>query len=106
MIIEYRLIWGLHDCLKKIQQALTVARQYSESIINSSLDIIVACDKEGYITEFNDAGSKISGYDQNEIIGKGVWELLHSREYADELIKNILLIYPYLLSVFMKRHSY
>ncbi|MFT6746073.1 MAG: PAS domain S-box-containing protein [Glaciecola sp.] len=75
---------------KKIQQALTGARQYSESIINSSLDIIVACDKKGYITEFNDAGSKMFGYDPDEIIGRGVWYLLYSRKDADELIKKIV----------------
>ncbi|MFT6716236.1 MAG: PAS domain S-box-containing protein [Saprospiraceae bacterium] len=75
---------------KKIQEELTVARQYAESIINSSLDIIVACDKEGMITEFNDAGTKMFGYSQKEIIGKGVWNLLFKKEDTDKLIKKVI----------------
>lgn len=75
---------------KKIGAALKLARQYSDSIINSSLDVIVACDKKGFITEFNEAGTKMFGYTPEEIIGQGVWNLLFKGEDADELIKNIL----------------
>jgi len=75
---------------KKIEEALNVARQYGDSIINSSLDIIVAVNKEGLITEFNDAGTKMFGYRQEEIVGKGVWNLLFKREDTDDLIRKIL----------------
>ncbi len=75
---------------KKIQKALVSARHYSESIINSSLDIIVACDKKGLVTEFNEAGSKMFGYTQEEILGKGVWTLAKDKEDADQLIVDIL----------------
>lgn len=75
---------------KKVQEALTVARQYAESIINSSIDIIVACDKKGLITEFNEAGTKMFGYTQKEIIGKGVWNLLFKSEDADKLTRSIM----------------
>lgn len=89
---------------KKVQEALTAARQYSESIINSSLDIIVACDKQGLITEFNEAGFKIFGYGK-EAIGKQVRMLFNDDEQANQLIKSVVQEGSFLGEITAKRSS-
>ena len=75
---------------KKAESALIEARQYSDSIINSSLDIIMASDKQGKITEFNKAAREVFGYDNSEILGKGVENLLENKEDGSKLVKRIV----------------
>ncbi len=50
-------------------------RNYLRLLIESSRDMIVACDKDGYITEFNLAAQKTFGYELSEIIGTHFSEL-------------------------------
>jgi PAS domain S-box-containing protein len=51
---------------------LEEARRYARNIIDSSLDIIIAVDKERKIVEFNKAAQKTFGYSAEEISGKHV----------------------------------
>ncbi len=55
---------------KVAQIKLTESENYIKNIIESSLDMICASDKNGYVTEFNLAAQKTFGYTQQEIIGK------------------------------------
>ena len=52
------------------QSELQRTKHYLTSIINSSLDIIIASDVDGYISEFNSAAQKSFGFDFNEVLGK------------------------------------
>ncbi|OFY89976.1 MAG: hypothetical protein A3K10_15215 [Bacteroidetes bacterium RIFCSPLOWO2_12_FULL_31_6] len=56
----------------KIEKKLIENQQYTNSIINSSLDIICSSDTKGKIIEFNTAAEKTFGYKKKEIISKGV----------------------------------
>lgn len=56
----------------KIEKQLIESQKYTRSLIDSSLDMIVASDTGGKIFEFNDAAVKTFGYKKEEIQGKQV----------------------------------
>jgi PAS domain S-box-containing protein len=57
---------------KRTEQKLEQTQKYSRSLIDSSLDMICASDKDGNITEFNLAAQRTFGYSAEEVIGKNV----------------------------------
>jgi PAS domain S-box-containing protein len=57
---------------KVIQLKLQESQKYTRLIINGSLDMICASDRQGFITEFNQAAQQTFGYSQEEVIGKHV----------------------------------
>ena len=54
----------------KAQKELQESEKYIKNIINSSLDMIMASDETGRITEFNSAAQITFGYNNFEVIGK------------------------------------
>jgi PAS domain S-box-containing protein len=52
------------------QSELTNSQKFVSSIINSSIDVIIASDEKGFISEFNKAAQNVFGYKRDEIIGK------------------------------------
>ncbi len=54
----------------KAQKELQESEKYIKNIINSSLDMIMASDESGRITEFNNAAQITFGYNSYEVIGK------------------------------------
>ncbi len=54
----------------KAQRELQESEKYIKNIINSSLDMIMASDESGRITEFNSAAQITFGYNSYEVIGK------------------------------------
>ncbi len=69
---------------RKVEKKLIENQQYTNSIINSSIDIICASDRNGNIIEFNAAAEQAFGYKEKEIIEKGV-KLIYATK--KELIK-------------------
>jgi PAS domain S-box-containing protein len=63
---------------KQAEEALRASHEYTRSIIDSSLDMIVAVDRDRKITEFNKAAQAVFGYSAEEVLGKDVTIL-----YAD-----------------------
>jgi len=57
---------------KVIQLQLQESQKYTRLLISSSLDMICASDREGFITEFNAAAQRTFGYTAEEVIGKHV----------------------------------
>ena len=57
---------------EKVEKKLINSQKYTKSIINSSLDIIFAADKNGKIIEFNYAAEQIFGYKEKEVIKKNI----------------------------------
>ena len=57
---------------KGIEKKLIENQKYTQNVINSSLDIICASDKEGNIIEFNTAAEKVFGYTLKELLGKSI----------------------------------
>jgi len=62
---------------KQTQEKLQVAQKFTRNIIESSIDMIIAVDKNGFITEFNKAAIRQFGYNIKEIVGKPV-EILYT----------------------------
>jgi len=65
---------------KVIQLQLQESQKYTRLLINGSLDMICASDKQGYITEFNAAAQRTFGYAPEEVIGKHMSMLFSSDE--------------------------
>jgi PAS domain S-box-containing protein len=63
---------SLHDLTEKHQADLVVQRtkDFLESLIQHSMDAIMAADMQGTILVFNQAAEKITGYQADEVIGK------------------------------------
>jgi PAS domain S-box-containing protein len=55
---------------KRTGEALKTSQEYAKSIIESSLDMIIAVDLERRIIEFNKAAQNIFGYQPEEVLGK------------------------------------
>lgn len=64
---------------KQFIEALQVAKEYAENLINSSLDMIISVDLNRRIIEFNKAAQRTFGYTKEEVLGKPV-DIL----YADQ----------------------
>ena len=58
--------------LKQVVEELKSAHEYARNLIDSSLDMIIAVDKERRIVEFNKAAEETFGYDKAEVLGKHI----------------------------------
>ncbi len=58
--------------VKRAEERLKAAQDYSKSIINSSLDMIIASDENRIITEFNHAAEGTFGYTAEEVVGQHI----------------------------------
>lgn len=63
---------------RRTQDALRRSRQFARSLVDSSLDMIMAADPEGLVTEYNPAAQLRFGYEPEEVMGESTNKL-----YAD-----------------------
>lgn len=77
------------DDRKAAERELISAKEYTQYIINSSIDMIIATDNEGDITEFNQAASNGFGFFSTSIIGKSVVPLFANEEHSKEIISTV-----------------
>ncbi|MGQ0827020.1 MAG: PAS domain-containing protein [Bacteroidota bacterium] len=75
---------------KNTERILKAAQKYTHLLIDSSLDMICASDKNGFITEFNIAGQRIFGYELQEVIGKHVKMLYSDQEERERIVEKAL----------------
>ena len=54
---------------QRTQEALNNSRRFARSLVDSSLDMIMAADPDGRITEYNPAASLRFGYEAQEVLG-------------------------------------
>ncbi|SMC38022.1 diguanylate cyclase [Papillibacter cinnamivorans] len=76
--------------LKRVEDALTKERDFSNTILNIAATLIVVLDFKGTITRFNRACEQISGYSFDEVKGTYLWDTTFfdpviSREELDRL---------------------
>jgi PAS domain S-box-containing protein len=57
---------------KRVQEALKTSQDYAQSIIDSSMDMVVAVDLERHVIEFNKSAEQTFGYKKEEVIGKHI----------------------------------
>jgi len=58
--------------LEHVKRDLQLAEEYANSIIESSMDMIIAVDNDRRITEFNRAAEETFGYRREEVLGKHI----------------------------------
>lgn len=63
---------------RRTQEALRRSRRFAQSLVDSSLDMIMAADPQGRVTEYNPAASLRFGYEPEEVLGQNTRML-----YAD-----------------------
>jgi PAS domain S-box-containing protein len=74
---------------KRVQEALAASQDYARSIISSSLDMIIAVDKNRIIVEFNEAAEQTFGYKKEEVIGKYISFLYADPEEGTRVNKQV-----------------
>ncbi len=107
--IRAKLAEEANEALKKeieqkviAQNELITSQNYVKNIINSSLDMIIASDRNNKVTEFNKAAQIVYGYKESEIIGQElsvltsapevllkVQDVLHKEGYFSGEVLNI-----------------
>ncbi|MFC1567268.1 PAS domain S-box protein [Thermodesulfobacteriota bacterium] len=60
------------DERKRAEKEIKMAREYTQSLIDSSLDMIISVDNERRIVEFNPAAEKTFVYSKEEVLGEKV----------------------------------
>lgn len=67
---------------KRAESALHKAKEYVEKLIQTANVMIVGLDREGIITVFNEGAASITGYAQEELLGKNLLtEVLGAGDY-------------------------
>lgn len=85
--MRVRIIEEINNVLKKeieehknTQRKLEEQKNYNRNIIESSLDMIIACDESGKVIEFNRASELQFGYEKEEVLGLPLEVLYKSKE--------------------------
>jgi len=73
----------------KAEKELRQAQKYTRSLIDSSLDMIVATDIDYNINEFNAAAESTFGYSREEVIGEHISILFSDNEETDKVLERI-----------------
>src|ERR1051326_1248922 len=69
----------------RTRQRLNANQKYIRMLIDSSLDMIFACDENGKITEFNTAAQKTFGYKLDEVLGKDISMLYSDKGHSNRI---------------------
>ena len=72
---------------KHSEQETTLPPVQIDQLLNQSVDLIISCDLDGYITEFNRAAEKTLGYTRDEILGQHI--SIISGKSEEEVIKQL-----------------
>ncbi|MCU0641754.1 MAG: PAS domain S-box protein [Candidatus Margulisbacteria bacterium] len=65
---------------RRVEEELRQAKEYAETLIRTANVLVVGLDNQGRVTLLNQAGEKVTGYRQAEVIGKDWFELLVPKE--------------------------
>lgn len=77
--------------LKFTTDELKQTSNYLQTIMDSMVDILIATDLKGIITEVNLAAEKLSGFNREELIGHSFPSLFAEREAAREGLDTVLI---------------
>jgi PAS domain S-box-containing protein len=69
---------------KHTEKQLADERKFSSAVVEASGMLVVALDTSGNITRFNRACAELTGYSEEEAVGRCVWELLVPEDRRDE----------------------
>ena len=68
---------------KRAEDALRKEHEFISAIMDTSGALIVVLDNNGHIVRFNHACEKLTGYSQEEVNGKPIWDMLLVPEEVD-----------------------
>ncbi len=74
---------------KSMEHELKKAMSYAQSIIDSSMDMIVATNDEGKITEFNKAAQRRYGFSIEEVMGRDVKFLHYNHDDVEKIMDTV-----------------
>lgn len=74
---------------KQTQEKLGRAEKYAKTIIDSSLNILIAIDNEGSIKEFNRSAELILGYKKKHIIDKNIGEIFKNQAHLESIVGHV-----------------
>jgi PAS domain S-box-containing protein len=73
----------------RTRQRLNANQKYTRLLLDSSIDVICACDQEGVITEFNHEAQSTFGYSAKEVFGKD-FSVLYAETNQYLVVRNII----------------
>ncbi len=96
-----------HDITERklTEETLRESQQYTRNIIESSLDMIIAVDKERRIVEFNRAAEETFGYRKEELVGKNISILYAEQDEFFEIHQVMLTEKQFIQEVFNTRKN-
>ena len=68
--------------IKRKEEAVQLVNAYNRSLIEASLDPLVAVDLEGHISDVNTATEQVTGCSRNDLIGTYFWDYFTEPEMA------------------------
>ncbi len=71
----------------RIQQQLRALGDENRNLIQNSLDMVCALDSRGCFTRVNPAGCRITGYAEEEMVGRTWHGFVHPDDYASTLLR-------------------
>jgi PAS domain S-box-containing protein len=74
----------------RVQEALKTSQGYAQSIIESSMDMVIAVDLDRKIIEFNKAAEETFGYRMKEVLGKHINILYTNPEEGVNIYKTTM----------------
>ncbi len=75
---------------KQAEEEIKTAREYTQNLIDSSLDMIMSTDNERRLVEFNRAAEKAFGYRKEEILGEKVDVLYADPKEGERVHETVL----------------
>lgn len=75
---------------KNTQNKLLQAQRFTRNIIESSLDMIIAVDRDMKVSEFNTSARIFFGYSADEILGKPIRRLFADKKSWDRVDKELM----------------
>jgi len=76
--------------VKRLQQELTKHFEFEHNLIQSSIDAIVASDKDGKIIVFNQRVENLLGYSEDKVIGEMLFNDLFTEAIAEEIQEELI----------------
>ncbi len=75
---------------KEAEHALRSSQEFLRNLVDSSLDMIIATDKDRHITEFNKAAEKCFGYRRDEVVGKPIDILYANPKDGSQISQSVI----------------
>lgn len=75
---------------KTFERQLLETQKYLRLLIDSSIDMIIASDKDGHITEFNASAERSFGYTREEALKMNINELYKSHEEGQRISRKLI----------------